>query len=251
MESVTSPPAEPPPSAVALSPWTGLILALIAGAAVWGVIQGVHPVFTVPEEFHSAMGAGEAAFARTQRAQDRVDQQHAMLYGGSLGLLIGLALGLREATLRRSWLPPVFAAPLGGLGGTLGGFLGCLVYEYVRRDVGQAELVHTIAGQLLLGVSLGLGVGLGLGLSTRTAIGTIYAALGGLAAAILAGVLYPVAVSILLPAASTDALVPVERETQLFWLAVTSGSIGLCIPIAGRRRNSRRLAPRDASSRGA
>ena len=211
MDSAASPPAAPPPTALMLCPGTGLILALIAGAAVWGVIQGVHPVFSIPEEFHAAMGAGDVVFAANRREQDRVLRYHAMLYVGSLGLLIGLALGLREATLRRSWLPPIFAASLGGLGGAVGGFLGCLVYEYVRKEVGQAELTHTIAGQLLVSIPLALGVGLGLGVSTRTVMGTILAALGGLAAAVLGGVLYPVAVSILLPAASTDALVPEER----------------------------------------
>jgi hypothetical protein len=236
MEPAQSISGESPRVALALSPWTSLVLALVAGAANWGVIQAVHPVFHIPARFHAAMGAGDEAFAANRRAQDQVERSHAMLYVGSLGLLIGLALGLREGTLRGSLLAPVFAAPLGGLGGALGGFLGCLVYEYVRRKVGQAELIHTIAAQLLLGLPLGSGVGLGLGLATRTARGTLRPALGGAAAGILAAILYPVGVSILLPAASTDALLPEERAAQLFWLALLSGLIGLLIPFAGRQR---------------
>jgi hypothetical protein len=216
-----------------------LILALGAGAALWIVIQSMHPVFHVPEKFHAAMGAPPEVWAANRREQDRVERYHAMLYVGGLGLLLGLALGLGEAMRRRSWLPPLFAAPLGGLGGAAGGFLGCLVHEYVRREVGQAELIHTITAQLLLGLPLGLGVGLGLGLATRTAMGTIKSALGGAAAAILAAIVYPVAVSILLPAASTDALLPDERSSQFLWLALLSGVIGIVIPLAGRRRASK------------
>jgi hypothetical protein len=236
MEPAKSASVDPRGTALAIGPWTGLILCLISGAIVFGVIQAVHPVFQVPEEFHAAMGARPEVWEANRRASNQVDRQHAMLYVGGLGLLVGLVLGLREGTLRRSWLPPLLAAPLGGLGGALGGFLGCLIYEHVHVGVGQAELTHTITAQLLLGVPLGLGVGLGLGLATRTVRGAAMSALGGAAAGILAAVLYPVVVSILLPEASTDALLPHERSNQLFWLALLSGLIGLCIPIAARKR---------------
>jgi hypothetical protein len=138
--------------------------------------------------------------------------------------------------LRRSWLAPLAAATLAAAGGILGGFLGCLMYEYVRHHVGQAELTHTIFAQLLLGVPLGLGLGLGLGLATRTAYGVATSALGGAAGAVLAAIVYPVAVSILIPDASTDALIPEERTNLALWLALLSSFIGLAIPLAGRRR---------------
>src|SRR5262245_30022130 len=218
-----------------IRPLSGLILAWIAGAITWGVIQGTQPVFHVPAQYHAAMGAGEAAFAANRRAQDLVERGHAMLYLGSLGILLGGVLGVREASLRRS-LVPLIAAPLGALGGVLGGFLGCLVHEYVRAEVGQAELTHTIMAQSLVAVPLGLGVGLGLGLATRTPTGTVKTALGGAIAGALAGTIYPVAVSILIPTASTDNLLPEERTTQLFWLAMLTGFIGLVIPLAARQR---------------
>jgi hypothetical protein len=222
-------------AALLLNPWAGLVLTWIAGGLTWGLIQATHPVFHVPEQYHAAMGAGEAAFAANRRAQDLVERNHAMLYVGSLGLLIGGLLAAREASLRRSLLP-LIAAPLGALGGMLGGFLGCLVHEYVRREIGQAELMHTIAAQSLLAVPLGLGVGLGLGPATRTISGAIKTTLGGIIAGALAGTIYPVAVSILIPTASTDNLLPEERLTRIFWLAVVAGAIGLVIPIAARQR---------------
>jgi hypothetical protein len=225
-----------------ICPWTAMILALVAGAAVWTVIDAVHPVFHIPQEFHAAMGAGEAKFAENRRAQDIVERKHAMLYVGGLGLSIALCLALCEGILRRSWIAPLVAVPPATAGGVLGGFLGCLVYEYVRKEVGQAELTHTIAAQLLLAAPLGLGVGLGLGLTTRTVGGAIQSAVGGLAAGLLVSVFYPIIVSIALPGASTDTLLPDDRGSRLLWLALLSGLIGLVIPIAGRRRKQKRPA---------
>jgi len=219
-----------------ISPWTSLVLALVAAAATWGAIQATHPVFRISEKYHAAMGDRPEVFEANRWAQDWVDREHAMMYVGELGLLLAGLIGTREGMLRRSWLTPLVAAPLGAIGGALGGFLGSLVYEYVRKNVGQAELLHTVAAQLLLGGPLGLGVGLGVGLSTRSASGTVKAAFGGLAAGALAAALYPVVVSIVLPAASTDALLPAERANRAVWLGLLAGLIGLLVPAASRQR---------------
>ena len=87
-------------------------------------MQGVHPVFQIPEKYHAAMGARPEVWEANGRASNRVDRYHAMLYVGGLGLCIGLALGVREGMLRRAWLFPLAPAVLGGPRGTLGGFLG-------------------------------------------------------------------------------------------------------------------------------
>jgi hypothetical protein len=223
-----------------------LVLGLVAAAATWGAIQATHPVFRIAEKYHAAMGDSPEVFAANRRAQDWVDRQHAMMYVGELGLLLAGLIGTREGMLRRSWLTPLVAAPVGAIGGVLGGFLGCLVYEYVRKNVGQAELTHTVGAQLLLSAPLALGVGIGLGLATRTVGGVVKSAFGGLAAGALAAVLYPIVVSIVLPAASTDALVPVERANQALWLGLLAGLIGLLIPLASRQR--KQSAPGTTSS---
>jgi hypothetical protein len=232
----TGPQSLPPTSGAAMGPLGGLVLALVAAAMAYGLIETTHPVFHVPEKFHIGMNAPTDAILANRRATDQVLRYHAMLYVGSLGLILGLLLGVREGMLRRAWLTPVVAGMLGALGGDLGGFLGCLVYEYVRFQVGQATLMHTIIAQWLVGAPLGLGVGLGLGLATRTMSGTLKAALGGVAAATLAAVLFPVLVSIVMPAASTEALLPEERGSRGLWLGLLAGLIGLVIPLSGRRR---------------
>jgi hypothetical protein len=226
-------------------------LGLAAALVVWGVIAAVHPVFHVPEEFHIGMNAPLEDRLANLRAQNRVMRQHALLYLGGLGLLLGTVLGAREAMLRRDWLLPLIAGVLGLLGGLLGGFLGCLIYEYVHADGAQAELKHTLAAQWLLAAPLGLGIGLGLGLATRTANGILKATLGGIAAATLAAVLYPVLVSLLLPEASTDALLPEERVSRVLLLGLLSGLIGAVIPLATRQRSQARIAAQDMTARGA
>lgn len=228
------------PSGLTLSPWAGLCLALLAGAIVWGVIQLAHPVFHVDKKYDvPSIGMPPEMFAAHRRQQDFVDRWHAALYLGGLGLLIAALLGIGEGIARRSWLPPLIAPYLGLVGGAAGGFLGCLVYEYVRKNIGQADLAYTIRAQLLVGVPLGLGVGLGLGLTTRSWSGALKATLAGLAAGGLAGILFPVAVSMLLPAASTDALLPDLASSRLLWLGILSGALGLVIPISGRQRMQR------------
>jgi hypothetical protein len=231
-------PHQPAPCAgLALGPWSGLVLSLLVGLVVWSTVQAAHPVFRVPKEYDvPSIGMPPELFARFRRQQDFVDRQHAMLYLGGLGLLVAAVLGLREGALRRSLLPPLVAPPLGAVGGALGGFLGCLVYEYVHANIGQADLAHTLGAQVAVAAPLGLGIGLGLGLSTRSLAGAAKVTLAGLAAGILAGVIFPVALSILHPTAESDDLLPDDATSRLLWLAILAGALGLVIPIAGRQR---------------
>ena len=83
-------------------------------------------------------------------------------------------------------------------------------------------------------IPLGGGVGLGLGLATKSVVTAMKTALAGIAAGAVAGAIYPIAVSLLFPEASTDALLPAEASTRLLWVGIVSGAIGVIIPLAGR-----------------
>jgi len=239
METIKPEASEQALARSALSPWAGLALALLAASVTFVAICAVHPIFQVPEEFHIAgIGAPTERYVAHQREQDKVDCRHAMLYVGGLGLLVAIALGVGEATCRKSWLATLFAAPLGALGGAIGALLGSLAHVYVRENFGQAELDHTIGTQLGLGLPLGMGVGLGVGLASRSLTGALKTAFAGLAAGAVAAALYPVLVSILLPSASTDALLPDQTSSQMLWLTVFAGLLGAIIPVASRRRTA-------------
>jgi hypothetical protein len=168
-------------------------------------------------------------YLKNRVARELVERQHAMLYVGLLGLLVAGVLGLREGCVRRSICPAIPAAPLGALGGAAGGLLGSLVHEYIYQHYGQPRLEHTVEEQLCVLVPLGLGVGLGLALTAarRDRFKTIAAATAGGAIAALA---FPVLVSIVLPQASTDMLLPQDRHSRLLWFGLASGLIGFLVP---------------------
>jgi hypothetical protein len=238
METTKPVAIDPPRSAPALSPWAGLALGLLAAAVTYGAIQATYPIFLVDKKFDIPnIGAPIELHQRFEREKNKMDARHGMFYIGGLGLLLALTLGTGEAMARRSWITPLRAAPLGVLGGAVGGYLGTLVQVYVRTNYGQAELNHTIGTQVALGLPLGLGVGLGLGLATRSIAGTLKAAFAGLAAGALAASLYAVLVSVLLPAASTDTLIPDQPSSRALWLALFGGLLGALIPVASRGRN--------------
>ena len=118
---------------------------VIAGSAVWCLIQVAHPVFRVAEKYHvPSIGMPQELFAEHDRQQDLVDRKHAMLYLGVLGLLVAAVLGIREGGCAAPGPPLLVALPLGAVGGAAGGMLGCLMYEYVHAHVGQAQLTHVI-----------------------------------------------------------------------------------------------------------
>jgi hypothetical protein len=237
MNTTTPAATEPSPSATSLSPWAGLALGLFAAAAIFAAIQATYPIFNVDKKFDiPSIGAPTEMHDRFQAEKNKMDARHGMLYLGGLGLLLALLLGAGEARARRSWIAPLLAAPLAVLGGAVGGYLGTLAQVYVRTNYGQAELNHTIGTQMALALPLGLGLGLGLGLATRSFTGTLKAALTGLIAGALAAALYAVLVSILLPAASTETLIPDQASSRALWLALLGGALGALIPVSSRGR---------------
>jgi hypothetical protein len=233
------------PSGFSLRPWEGLLLALLASAIVFGVVQTTHPIFRVSGDVNVAMGRPTAEFLAVIHQNDRNDQKHAALYLGCLGLLTAGALSLRESITRRSWLAPIVALPLGAAGGAVGGWLGCLVLQSVRDNFGQAELKHLVEAQLAVALPLGLGIGLGYGIATRSLAGLIKSAAAGLSGGAVAAAIYAVAVSILFPTASTEALLPAEASTRLLWLSCLAGFVGVSIPIAGRQSTKSALPTSD------
>ncbi len=110
------------------------------------------------------------------------------------------------------------------MGGFAAGLTGGLVYKGPLGDLAENVKLQVV----MLGL-LGLGVGLALGIPRRhfrkIAAAAVPARLGG----VLAAVLYPVAASLLLPAAGTDLLIPAGVANRLLWLGISSGVLGLVV----------------------
>jgi len=223
-------------SGCVLRPWEGLLIALLAGAIVFAIVQATHPIFRVAGDVNVAMGRPTEEFLAVIHQNDRHDQKHAALYLGCLGLLTAGALSIREALSRRSWLAPFVALPLGAAGGALGGWLGCLILQYVRDHAGQAELKHLVEAQLATALPLGLGIGLGYGVATRSLTGMLKSAAAGLAGGAVAAAIYAVGVSILFPTTGTEVLLPAEAGMRLLWLCSLGGIIGVVIPLGVKQR---------------
>ena len=236
--SDTSSRVESPLPSRAANPWVALVLALAAGGVVWGIVEGTYPVFHVSSEFDVAMGDPPEDFAANQRAQNRAARNHAIVYAGLLGALVALALAASEGVVRRSFVWPLVGAPIGAAGGVAGGLAGSLVHDDVMAAVAQPELSHVVQFQLALFVPLGIGVGIACSLLARSWKSRAMAVAGGLVAGALAGILYPVAAGVLLPAASTDSLIPVEPSNRLLWMLLAAGLFGLIVPRLSRDAGS-------------
>jgi len=210
--------------------------ALLAGAMVWGVVQGVHPLFRVPKEFEApSIGMRPEVYLANRRAQERNDRKHALSYVGLLGVLLGTGLGaVRLSTLSRPRWPVAIVAASGASGGAVGGLAGSRVQEYIAEHIGQPELLHTVAAQGALWLPLGLALGLGLWLATGPRKSPRPELAAGIAAGLIAAVAYPIAVSLLAPAASTDHLLPLDRASQALWLLLSAGVFGIVLPLADR-----------------
>lgn len=231
MNDTSPPPPGSLSSGFVLRPWEGLLIALLAGAIVFGIVQATHPIFRMAGDVNVAMGRPTEEFLAVIHQNDRNEQKHAALYLGCLGLLIAGALCIRESLSRGSWLAPFVALPLGAAGGAIGGWLGCLVLQYVRDNAGQAELKHLVEAQLATALPLGLGIGLGYGVAMRSLTGMLKSAAAGLSGGAVAAAIYAVGVSILFPTTGTEVLLPAEAGLRLLWLCSLGGIIGVVIPL--------------------
>lgn len=220
----------------AFRPWMGLPIALLAGAIAWGLIERLHPVFHVSSEYDVPdLGAPAEDFAAHRAARNRADRYNAMLDLAIVGGLVAGALAL-TGTARRPVTRAVVAVPLGGLGGAAGGVLGSLVHAAWVQTAGQPDVIHAVGLHSAALAPLGLGVGLAAGAAGAAGGRFRTAVPAGLVGGALAGVLYPVAMSLLLPAAETEALIPAESGSRLLYVGMTAALLGLLMPAAASLR---------------
>ena len=125
---------------------------------------------------------------------------------GALGGTLGMALGLTGGLIRRSRRGAVLGAVVGlALGGGLGGLATRIITlnYYQKQNVDANDLILPLlthgAIWSTVGLAAGLAFGVGLGPSRWKT-----AAVGGLAGAVLATLVYEVAGALAFPAARTD-----------------------------------------------
>lgn len=230
---------------LATGPFCGLLFALVGGGLAWAMLQACDPVFKMPDKYDFPMAPPADLVDEVAAAQNMVDLRNRAFACGLLGAMLGAALGAGEGIARRSLKTILLAAVGCGLVAVLFGCAAGIAghFTYVSRVAVEERLslTSTVIVQCALWAPLGAGVGLTLGsLAGRlhTAVGCLIA---GLAAGALAGVVYPAAASLLIPASLTDWPVPIGGDTRLLWIACPAVLLGLIIPFAARQGTADQL----------
>lgn len=239
--SSSMPATAPPRDGLRVSPWVGLILALVGAAVTWVLIERYWNAYQVPKEHEiKALGESEERWARFNFENAKAQRHNAIFRWGMSGALVTGLIGLGESIARRSMLPVLLAAPLGAGFGCLAGYCGALVHESFFDSAPLRELDDLMAVHAaLLGV-LGLGVGLTLGLCGRSLATLVMAALAGLVLGLVTAMLFPLAMSLLMPGVNTDTIFPRSSVHRLLWLELIAGLLGLGIPAISHMRLVRR-----------
>jgi hypothetical protein len=166
-------------------------------------------------------------------------QNNAFVY-----LLFGLTLGFFFTSIDSFASGRILGGLLFGLLGgvitaafaALAMWVGMEVYQYFRMAPQWEPLQKTIALQAVILAIIGVGLAVSLALPYRQLKILIGCVLGCVLGAVLAALVYPVAMSVLIPTAHTDAVVPTVSTTRLAWLAIASILIGLTVTGLGKRK---------------
>ena len=209
-----------------------IVRALVAGLVFWGFLQAREPYFAVPAEYH-IRGIGESSERWTAylAQQRRVDRLNAPVDFAVLGALLAVAVASGAFPCCTTWVRVGVAIPIGCLAGGVAGWVGCLAHQTFAPYDKQPTMLDTIIVQAAFFGSLGIGVGVLAGLYLRSWKGVLRGVAAGALGGLLAGMIFPLLASVLMPSSNTEALIPPEKTTQLLWLGLGTGLLGLIIPI--------------------
>lgn len=238
--------AESAPGGWRTGPLTGFILAVVGGAIAWGIIESTSPVFMVPEKYHIvSLGPPPEKVAALKAVQAKVDRLNTMLEVTWLGALVAGMIALGESIARRSLTPVLIAVPVSAVAGLVAGFVGNLAWAALTMGPLTTLRETAVVQALMLGV-LGIGVGLALSLSSKSLKRVAASGIAGMAVGVLAGILYPIGISLLAALATTDSVVPKGAVNRLFWIGICAALWGVTV-VATVRRPEHRLRSERAS----
>lgn len=255
--TAASPSGSPPPSAApgAEGLCSGMLPAIAAALAAalltWAILHLVYPLFHLPEELsHVEMSDPPEVVQRQVAAIKFAERQNGALALGLFGLTLGFSLAAAESlALGRVWRAPLRGFEGGLIGGVTGcaaGWLGLVIEQQLRGYPSFSPMTKTILLQsAALGVlALGVGAAWAVPHRRRAALGN--AVLGCVLGAVLAALVYPVAVGLLFPKVDTEMLIPYDTRNRLAWLVTVAGSIALVT--AGLRNKSTPIASATSES---
>ncbi len=217
---------------------------ILAGTVACAAISRYGTAFGLPSEVELIRGQRMPTLEeeRIIDAAERVQSyQNTVLsvaiLGGVAGAALGLAVGLRSRTVTATAGGLIGGAILGAAFGAAGGFVE-LFAAYRLWEFDFARTFKTMMAHSAAFLISGVGIGLAAGLATRRvrhSLGVV------LAAAFIAGLVYPGLAAAVFPISNTDAVVPGELGPLLMWTVMPVALMGLAL---GRMKVVRRTIVR-------
>jgi hypothetical protein len=239
--------AQTPPEAAGtgagprLHPVLFLVVAIVAGAAFFGISREIFPIFHVPGELLAPFPPPEIAVAR-EAAMSKARMLNASVALGIFGLLLGGLLGASEAAARRfgpgAWTRLVWGVLLGTGLGCLSGLLGQFLMEQLRYAHSLVPIARTTLAQMCALGTLGLGVGMAAGLGAGGRRRLLSYAGAGAFSGILAGLLFPVVCAFLMHRIKVEGIIipggvlggRIEPSGLALWIGCLAAAVGLLVP---------------------
>lgn len=211
-----------------------LIFGSVLGAIVGiFVVMQIEPIFSMPNEFADyPIQPTTEYMVRYHAALRFMYSCNFAIYFAILGMGIGLFTGLSAGGKRR--LAAMAASGiLGGVFGTIGGFLSGLSVAFAIQNSGRAipflglqiePIVQSTAMQCFVWAIVAIGLGMGFFIATGRAIGKGLQM--GFIAGCLVGVGYTLVEGICFPTANGFLVVPISTYQKLTWAALAGITIG-------------------------
>lgn len=226
--------------------WLSIIVAFVFLAVLFSVVETVHPVFQLPEEFQNLPAEiSSELLTKYLAASTQVTTWNTILIaaiaGGGLALAHTACGCCCRSTLGQGIAITLLGLVIGMSCGALGGWGG----RYVRlnfvesvRDLGGLMFAHSI----MLGlIGFGAGLARGVGIGTRKAV--LMSAAGGLLGGVAAAIAYVLIISIALPGEKIEFLIADKTTIRMIWFALATILVSIAIVLSDRVGSRPNLPP--------
>ncbi len=234
------------PAARGAGPWVAALVAgTLASALAWAA--GEAAIRSIPTETAGANVNGEVASIITVASSNRSDVKRATLAYGLQGAILGLALGLAGAAVRRSarlaGLAGLVGMVVGGAAGA-GASFGIFPIFFEHLDPISGDLLLPLAAHVAVWSAVGAAGGLAFGIGLGAGRGGIArSALGGLIGAALGALAYEFLGAFFFSQAKTDQPFAAEAAARLLAQALTGLSAAVGAAAAARPPHPQSPAP--------
>jgi hypothetical protein len=220
-----------------------LIAGVLGGGLAWMLVQKSEGYFKPAADVmrNTGQAISPEAMKLMEAEKLRTDCKNATLAAGLFGIVVGGMLGvgsgISQRSVRAAGLALLTGALFGGTLAAIGGYLEVVANARLGQDQSldktlKAMTVHSIAW-MLAGGGIALGVSL-----PRWRGGLLIRCVGaGIAAGVIAGLLYSPLAAMLFPTERSEQPLPTGAWNRLFWISLPAGLMGLAIGRASSERS--------------